>query len=68
MNGNISHIEICEVLETSSDPTFITMSSVFITETDVTPCCFVCVSGGVGITCWLVVSNKVVAIGLHAVS
>ncbi|XP_063061274.1 guided entry of tail-anchored proteins factor 1 [Engraulis encrasicolus] len=26
------------------------------------------VAGGVGITCWLVVCNKVVAIGLHAVS
>ncbi|XP_056612938.1 guided entry of tail-anchored proteins factor 1 [Triplophysa dalaica] len=26
------------------------------------------VAGGVGITCWLVVCNKVVAVGLHAVS
>lgn len=26
------------------------------------------IAGGVGITCWLVVCNKVVAIGLHAVS
>ncbi|XP_062386448.1 guided entry of tail-anchored proteins factor 1-like [Sardina pilchardus] len=26
------------------------------------------VAGGVGITCWLVVCNKVVAIGLHAVN
>uniref|UniRef100_A0A4W5PA65 Guided entry of tail-anchored proteins factor 1 n=1 Tax=Hucho hucho TaxID=62062 RepID=A0A4W5PA65_9TELE len=26
------------------------------------------VAGGVGITCWLVVCNKVVSIGLHAVS
>ncbi|XP_010765480.1 guided entry of tail-anchored proteins factor 1 [Notothenia coriiceps] len=25
-------------------------------------------SGGVGITCWLVVCNKVVSLGLHAVS
>lgn len=54
-------------LEGQWDELFMNMSSYYHMEVNF--CSFSCfILGGVGITCWLVVCNKVVAVGLHAVS